>query len=29
VLALGYQRRRESHFRWIRQRIDAGEFGKL
>jgi predicted dehydrogenase len=29
VLALGYQRRRESHFRWIRERIDAGEFGKL
>jgi len=29
VLALGYQRRRESHFRWIRQRIDGGEFGKL
>ena len=29
VLALGYQRRRESHFRWIRQRIDAGEFGKM
>jgi predicted dehydrogenase len=29
VLALGYQRRRESHFRWIRQCIDAGEFGKL
>jgi len=29
VLALGYQRRRESHFRWIRQRIDAGEFGRL
>src|SRR5258707_9843067 len=29
VLALGYQRRRESHFRWIRDRIDAGEFGKL
>jgi predicted dehydrogenase len=27
VLALGYQRRRESHFRWIKQRI--GEFGKL
>src|SRR5499427_10800914 len=22
VLALGYQRRRESHFRWIRQQID-------
>lgn len=29
VLALGYQRRRESHFRWIKQRIEAGEFGKL
>ena len=29
VLALGYQRRRESHFRWIRQQIDAGRFGKL
>jgi predicted dehydrogenase len=29
VLALGYQRRREAHFRWIRQRIDAGEFGRL
>src|SRR5689334_11973973 len=29
VLALGYQRRKESYFRWIRQRIDAGEFGKL
>ena len=29
ILALGYQRRRESHFRWIRERIDAGEFGKL
>jgi len=27
VLALGYQRRRESHFRWIKQRIS--EFGKL
>jgi predicted dehydrogenase len=27
VLALGYQRRRESHFRWIKERI--GEFGKL
>src|SRR5450756_2681448 len=24
VLALGYQRRRESHFRWIKQQIDAG-----
>ncbi len=29
VLALGYQRRRESHFRWIRQQIDAGVFGQL
>jgi len=29
VLALGYQRRRESHFRWIRSQIDAGTFGRL
>src|SRR5439155_17140434 len=29
VLALGYQRRRESHFRWIRAEIEAGRFGKL
>lgn len=29
VLALGYQRRRESHFRWIKREIDAGTFGKL
>jgi predicted dehydrogenase len=29
VLALGYQRRRESHFRWVKQQIDAGVFGKL
>jgi predicted dehydrogenase len=29
VLALGYQRRRESQFRWIRRQIDAGLFGKL
>ncbi len=29
VLALGYQRRKESHFRWVRQRIDDGVFGKL
>jgi predicted dehydrogenase len=29
VLALGYQRRRESHFRWIRREIEAGVFGKL
>ena len=27
VLALGYQRRRESHFRWVKQHI--GEFGRL
>ncbi|MFV2034033.1 MAG: Gfo/Idh/MocA family protein [Halocynthiibacter sp.] len=29
VLAVGYQRRRESQFRWIKARIDAGEFGNL
>jgi predicted dehydrogenase len=29
VLALGYQRRRESHFRWVRKQIDNGVFGKL
>ncbi|MGZ5582374.1 MAG: Gfo/Idh/MocA family protein [Usitatibacter sp.] len=29
VLALGYQRRRESHFRWIKRSIEAGEFGRL
>ena len=29
VLALGYQRRRQSHFRWIKDEIDAGRFGKL
>ncbi len=29
VLALGYQRRREMHFRWVRSRIDAGDFGRL
>ncbi len=27
VLALGYQRRRESHFRWVKENI--GQFGKL
>src|SRR2546429_796241 len=27
VLALGYQRRRESHFRWIKERIN--DFGRL
>jgi len=29
VLALGYQRRKESHFRWIRKQIGDGVFGKL
>jgi predicted dehydrogenase len=29
VLALGYQRRRENQFRWIRRQIDGGTFGKL
>ena len=29
VLALGYQRRRESHFRWIRSQIDSGAFGTM
>jgi predicted dehydrogenase len=29
VLALGYQRRRESHFRLVRKQIDEGKFGKL
>jgi predicted dehydrogenase len=29
VLAVGYQRRREGHFRWIKERIDGGDFGTL
>ena len=29
VLALGYQRRRENHFRWIRKQVDAGLFGRI
>jgi predicted dehydrogenase len=29
VLALGYQRRRENHFRWIKRQIADGVFGKL
>jgi predicted dehydrogenase len=29
VLALGYQRRRENQFRWIKKQIDAGVFGRL
>jgi predicted dehydrogenase len=28
VLALGYQRRRENQFRWIKAEIEAGRFGK-
>lgn len=29
VVALGYQRRRENQFRWIKDEIAAGRFGKL
>ncbi len=29
VLSVGYQRRRERHFRWIREQIEAGKFGQL
>jgi predicted dehydrogenase len=29
ILAMGYQRRRESHFRWVKRQIEAGVFGKL
>jgi predicted dehydrogenase len=29
VLSVGYQRRRESHFRWIKSEIDSGRFGRL
>lgn len=29
VLALGYQRRRENQFRWIRNQIEQGTFGQL
>ncbi len=29
VLAIGYQRRRESQFRWIRREIDDGTFGRI
>jgi predicted dehydrogenase len=29
VLAMGYQRRRESHFRFVRKEIEAGRFGKM
>ncbi|HIM24249.1 MAG TPA: Gfo/Idh/MocA family oxidoreductase [Rhodospirillales bacterium] len=29
ILSVGYQRRRESHFQWIRDRIAEGKFGKM
>ncbi len=29
VLSIGYQRRREGHFRWIRRAIEEGKFGRL
>ncbi len=29
VLAIGYQRRRENHFRWIKSEISEGKFGRL
>jgi len=29
VLALGYQRRREAHFRWVKKEIEKGLFGAL
>ena len=29
VLSVGYQRRREAHFQWIRKQIADGKFGKL
>jgi predicted dehydrogenase len=29
VLAMGYQRRRESHFRFVKKQIEAGHFGKM
>ena len=29
VLSVGYQRRREGHVRWVKQQIDAGQFGQL
>ena len=29
ILSVGYQRRRESHYRWIKDQIEAGRFGKL
>ena len=29
ILSIGYQRRRENQFRWIKEQLDAGHFGKL
>lgn len=29
ILSVGFQRRRENHFRWIKKEIEAGHFGKL
>ena len=29
TLSVGYQRRREGHFRWVRDKIAAGDFGVL
>ena len=29
TLSVGYQRRRENQFRWVKEEIDAGRFGKL
>ncbi len=29
VLSIGYQRRRENQFRWVKKEIDEGRFGKL
>ncbi|MAF50135.1 MAG: Gfo/Idh/MocA family oxidoreductase [Rhodospirillales bacterium] len=28
-LSIGFQRRRETHFRWVKEQIEAGEFGFL
>ena len=29
ILSVGYQRRRENQFRWIKEQLDAGHFGQL
>ncbi|MBT7953750.1 MAG: Gfo/Idh/MocA family oxidoreductase, partial [Rhodospirillaceae bacterium] len=28
-LSIGFQRRRENHFRWVQQEIQAGRFGQI